>query len=77
MLGIDTSFGAKLCLTQGNDTNIWANRLGLVLNLHHLEYITWVSCDIGSLPASAMNFFNGNGKLPAAKTEAPDYVQEN
>ena len=56
VLGIDTSFGAKLCLTQGNDTNIWANRFGLVLNLHHLEYITWVSCDIGSLPASALTF---------------------
>ena len=56
VLGIDTSFGAKLCLTQGNDTNIWANRFGLVLNLHHLEYITWVSCDTGSLPASDLTF---------------------
>ena len=53
---LDTTLQPKLCLTQGNDPNIWANRFGLVLHLHHLEYVTWIFCDTASIPPSALAF---------------------
>ena len=64
ILGMDTSLGPKLCLTSGSDSNIWANRYGLALHLHQLEYVTWVQCDSNTVPSSALEFSKTQSNLP-------------
>ena len=64
ILGMDTSLGPRLCLTSGSDSNIWANRYGLALHLHQLEYVTWVLCDSNTVPSSALEFSKTQSNLP-------------
>ena len=64
VLGMDTSLGPRLCLTAGSDRNIWANRFGLALHLHQLEFVTWTFCDSDTIPASALEFSKTQSGLP-------------
>ena len=64
VLGLDTSLGPRLCLTPGSDGNIWANRFGLALHLHQLEYVTWTVCHGNTIPPSALEFSKTQSGLP-------------